>query len=210
MTSNLLRTVPVLVFARAPVPGRCKTRLIPRYGARGAAALHRQLVRKTLRTAIDADCGPVQLWAAPSACHPFFVELSRTLGLSVHRQHEGDLGRRMSRALAQTLAAGAPAAVLVGTDAANLGAEDIRQAAGALLRDADAVLQPASDGGYVLIGLRCAAGSALTGVAWSSGRELRQSRARLLQRGLRVELLPQRWDVDYPRDVLRARRERLL
>lgn len=210
MTSNLLRTVPVLVFARAPVPGRCKTRLIPRYGARGAAALHRQLVRRTLRTAIDAKCGPVQLWTAPSSRHPFFVALSRLHGLSLHRQHEGDLGHRMSRALAQTLAAGAPAAVLVGTDAANLVADDIRAAAAALLRDADAVLQPASDGGYVLIGLRRKAGSALTGVHWSTGRELRQSRARLIQRGLRVALLPERWDVDHPRDVLRARREGLL
>lgn len=210
MTSKLRHTVPVLVFARAPVPGLCKTRLIPRYGPGGAAALHRQLVGKTIRMAMEADCGPVQLWATPWSRHPFFVDLSRTHGLSLHRQHDGDLGRRMSCALEHTLAGGAPAAVLVGTDAANLLAADLRDAADALLRGADAVLQPASDGGFVLIGLRRVAGSSLRGVDWSSGRELRQTHTRLLQRGLRVELLPERWDVDHPLDVLRARRERLL
>lgn len=209
-SASLRGEVPILVFARAPIAGRCKTRLIPRYGARGAAALHRQLVRKTVRTALDAGCGPVQLWAAPASRHPFFVGLCAQLGLSLHRQQDGDLGQRMSRALSQVLDRGAPAAILVGTDAANLVADDIRRAAVALLDSADAVLQPAGDGGYVLIGLRRRAGSALAGVRWSSGQELAQSRVRLRQRGLRVHLLEDRWDVDHPRDVLRARRECLL
>lgn len=205
-----LSAVPILVFARAPAAGSCKTRLIPRYGRRGAAKVYRKLVQRTIRSASAAGCGPLQLWATPATSHPYFTALRRQWGLVLRRQPGGDLGRRMSRALSQVLREGAPAALLVGTDAANLGAEDLRAAARALLDGADAVLQPAADGGYVLIGLRRPVGSALQGVNWSSGREFRQTRTRLIRRGLSVASMPERWDIDHPSDLRRARRERLI
>lgn len=198
--------VPIIVFARAPVPGRCKTRLIPGYGPIGAARLYRQLVRRTLDLALKSGCGEVQLWAAPSPGHPFFAGLRRLHGIRLRRQTGGDLGRRMSRALASLLRDGAPAALLVGTDAANLCAQDFRDAASRLLVDSDAVIQPASDGGYVLIGLREALGESLRGVTWSSGRECAQTRSRLRARNLRIALMPVREDIDHPGDVRRARR----
>lgn len=198
--------VPVIVFARAPVPGRCKTRLIPGYGRIGAARLYRRLVCRTLALALESHCGEVQLWVAPSPGHPFFAGLHRRHGVRLRRQPGGDLGRRMSRALASVLMGGAPGALLVGTDAANLCAQDFRDAASRLLADSDVVLQPASDGGYVLIGLRHAIGEALRGVTWSSGRECAQTRARLSARNLRVAVMPMREDIDHPGDVRRARR----
>lgn len=198
--------VPIIIFARAPIPGRCKTRLIPRYGRIGAARLYRRLARRTVDLALASGCGEVQLWAAPSPAHPFFAHLQRLHGVRLRRQPDGDLGRRMSRALARVLRDGAPAALLVGTDAANLCAQDFRDAAARLLANSDAVLQPACDGGYVLIGLRKAIGETLRGVAWSSGRECAQTQARLRQKNLRVALMPVREDIDDPRDVRRARR----
>lgn len=202
--------VPVLIFARAPVAGQCKTRLIPCCGRRGSALVHRQLVRRTLNLAQTAACGPVELWATPTPSHPFFASLRRETGVSLRRQPGGDLGRRMSHALARVLLTGAPAALLLGTDAANLSTQDLRVAAQTLLDGADVVLQPAADGGYVLLGLNRAIGSTLRGVEWSSGRELRQTCARLRRRGLNVVLLAERWDIDRPTDLRRARREGLL
>ena len=89
--------------------------------------------------------------------------------------------------------------------------EVLREAARRLVaNEADVVLQPAADGGFVLIGARRALGQALRGIAWSSGRECAQTQARLERRGLRVSRLEPSWDVDHPADVRRARREGLL
>ena len=64
----------VAVFAKAPVPGTVKTRLISVLGADGAAALHRALVERAIGCAVAADIGTVELWCAPTAEHPFFRE----------------------------------------------------------------------------------------------------------------------------------------
>lgn len=200
----------VIVFARAPTPGSCKTRLIGRYGAIGAARLYRHMIARTLRVARASDCGRVEVWVDPDPGHPAFAPLRR-LGLALRRQPRGDLGRRMARAMAGTLRGGAGTALLIGTDAADLRAQDLRDAAAALGRgECDALLQPALDGGFVMIGLRRDPGTLLRGVAWSSGRELRQATARLQRGGLRVLHGSARRDLDHPADVRAARRLGLL
>lgn len=188
----------VVVFSRAPVPGACKTRLVPKLGAAGAAALHRRLVRRTLREAVRAGAD-VELWCAPHPGHAFFAQCRRALGVRLRRQPAGDLGRRMALALA-----GRPA-ILVGTDCPRLSATDIRAALAALATH-DAVLQPSLDGGYVLIGARDLPRRALAGIRWSSGLELGQTRRRFARLGLRWRELPARADLDTPADLLSARR----
>jgi hypothetical protein len=205
---NAPRRARILVFARAPVPGRCKTRLIPALGAAGAAALHRRLTLRTLAAARGAGVA-IELWCAPDARHAFFAGCRRRFGVRLRRQPAGDLGRRMALALARALRDGATAAVLVGTDCPNLTAADLRSAL-AVLNRRDAVLQPSSDGGYVLIGARRVERRALAGIAWSSGRELAQTRRRFARLGLRWDELAPRADVDTPADLRSARRERIL
>lgn len=196
----------LLVFARAPVPGRCKTRLMPRYGARGAAALHRQLCTLTLDQA-QASGLPMELWCAPDSGHGFFLRCRRRGDVVLRRQSSGDLGRRMTHALRDGLRR-AERVLLVGTDCALLTPQRLRTALTAL--DAcEAVLQAADDGGFVLIGARERA-PALRGIAWSSGRERVQTESRLQRQGLRWTRLPALWDVDRPADVRRARKAGLL
>ncbi len=195
------RPMKVIVFARAPIAGRCKTRLIPRLGAQGAAALHRRLVRRTLLAA----CGSglvTELWCAPDAAHGFFARCRREFGVRLHRQCRGNLGDRMAHALARALR-DASGVILIGTDCIDLGPQDLRDAAQALDRF-DVVLQPARDGGYVLIGARRIAPVALRGVRWSSGQELTQTRARLRRANLRWHELPSRRDLDTPADYRAA------
>lgn len=199
----------ILVFARAPVPGRCKTRLIPRYGARGAARIQRQLLRRSLALACGVAGAQVELWCEPSPRHAAFGALRREFGIVLRRQPPGDLGRKMAVALAHALRR-ARAAILIGTDGVSLTSADLNAAVAALRGDIDCVLQPSEDGGYVLIGARRFAAAALRGIAWSSGQELAQTRARFARAGLRWRELEVRWDVDWVGDVRRARREGLL
>jgi hypothetical protein len=193
----------ILVFARAPVPGRCKTRLIPALGARGAAALHRRLVRRTLQSACAA--GDVELWCAPDTAHGFFAACRREFGVRLRRQPPGDLGRRMALALGRALRDDAGVAVLVGSDCPGFTPRDFA-AALAALATRDCVLQASADGGYVLIGARRLERRALAGIAWSSRRELAQTRRRFARLGLDWTDLAARADLDTPADYRAARR----
>ena len=64
--------IPIAVFARAPVAGQAKTRLIPRLGAEGAAALQQEFILRSLHTALEAGIGPVSLWCAPDCSYRLF------------------------------------------------------------------------------------------------------------------------------------------
>lgn len=194
----------ILVFARAPIAGRCKTRLIPALGPHGAAALHRALVRRTLAAA-RASGNPVELWCAPGTSHGFFAACRRNYGLRLRRQPHGDLGRRMALALGSALREGAGAAVLVGSDCPGFTPKDFRDAFGVLSRR-DCVLQPSRDGGYVLIGARRFERRALAGIAWSSRRELAQTRRRMGMLGLSYSEKAPLMDIDTPQDYRKARR----
>jgi len=200
------RATRILVFARAPVAGRCKTRLIPSLGAAGAARLHRRLVQRTLESAC-ASGHTVELWCTPGPGHGFFTACRREYGVHLRRQPPGDLGRRMALALARAHRDGGDLAVLVGTDCPALGPRDFAIALAALRRT-DCVLQPSTDGGYVLIGARRFERRALAGVNWSSGRELAQTRRRLRRLGLSVSEGAPLTDIDTPRDYREARRGR--
>lgn len=199
----------LIVFAKAPEPGAAKTRLAPLLGADAAAALHARLVERALRTALRARSGRVELHAAPDARHPFFLACARRHGVRLRPQGAGDLGVRMRRALEQALAR-ADCAVLIGSDCPSLQAADLRAAVGALRRGARAVLAPAEDGGYALIGLRRSAKPLFAGIPWGSERVFAATRRRLARLGWRWRQLRSVWDVDRPEDYSRLERTGLL
>jgi rSAM/selenodomain-associated transferase 1 len=199
----------ILVFARAPVAGACKTRLIQAVGARGAARVQRQLIEKTLETAVAAGLAPVELWCAPDCRHPFLQALRHDYGLRLQRQPRGDLGRRMSEALRRTLRE-ARYAVLIGTDCPALTAADLGRALAVLRDGTPAVFQPATDGGYVLVGLSRPEPRLFHGIGWGGAQVMGGTRARLARFGLGWTELPALWDVDHPTDWRRAVSEGLL
>ena len=107
------------VFARAPVPGQCKTRLAPALGPAGASGLHERLVLRLLGLVTEAlprlGNPRVELWCAPDTTHPFFDMCARRHRLRLRTQHGDDLGHRMYAALDDALGRqGRP--VLVGTE----------------------------------------------------------------------------------------------
>jgi rSAM/selenodomain-associated transferase 1 len=193
--------VQVAILAKAPVPGLAKTRLIPALGARGAARAQREMTRQALRTALAAGVGPVTLWCTPDARHRFFRALQRTTGVHCLVQASGDLGARMHTAFRLHCAQGP--LLLVGTDCPAMQPSHLRRAAVALLEGADAVLQPAEDGGYVLIGLHQPQPGLFQDMPWSTDRVLAETRSRARQAGLVVHELDTLWDVDRPEDLRR-------
>ncbi len=196
----------IIVFAKAPVPGQVKTRLIPSLGPSGAASLHEQLVTRILSIAVDAQVGSVDLWCTPSSRHPFFRRCRRKFRVSLFDQAAGDLGFRMAHAFRETLRS-ASAAVLIGTDCPSLTSDELRASAEVLRKGVDAVIGPAEDGGYVLIGLRRYAPELFKEISWGTDSVLRQTQERLVGLGWKWRRLSEQWDVDRPEDVVRLKRE---
>ena len=192
--------VPVLVFTRTPVPGQVKTRLIPAIGVERAANLHRAMLWRTVATAAQARVGPVGLWCSPASEHPFIEQIQREFDLNVHVQRGADLGERMHLAL-RSQADQAGGAVLVGTDCPFLEARDLQLAAQALREGCDAVIGPAEDGGYYLIGVRESDLEVFSGIRWGSAQVLAATLQKFRDRGWRWRELTTRCDVDRPADL---------
>ncbi|BAO44537.1 TIGR04282 family arsenosugar biosynthesis glycosyltransferase [Thiolapillus brandeum] len=193
-----MKTGRLLVFSRAPVPGKTKTRLISRLGATGAARLHARLIRQTLDTACAPELPPVDLWCAPAPQAAFFRQCARDFPISLHRQEGEDLGQRMQYALHQTLKQ-ADRAILIGTDCPNLTRDDLLQAE-ELLNEHDAVLGPAHDGGYYLLGLKNAPRDLFTNIPWGSDRVAALTRSRMHALGWSHGELRVQHDLDRPED----------
>lgn len=194
-----MKPVRVVIFAKAPLAGLAKTRLIPALGQQGAAELAQRLLRHTLREALAAQVGPVELCVAPSTDHPIWPTLAIPMSVPLTEQGEGDLGERMARAARRVLDAG-ESVVLMGTDCPQLDAAQLQQAASAL-QHAHATLLPAFDGGYVLLGLNQFDASVFSGIAWSTDRVAGTTLQRLEQLNWRVHIGPTLHDIDEPSDL---------
>jgi rSAM/selenodomain-associated transferase 1 len=207
----------IAVFAKAPVAGLTKTRLIPLLGPDGAADAHRQMTEQALRSALQAAPGQVSLWSAGAHDHPYLMDCCQRFGITATAQTGGDLGQRMADCLSRLLLEH-QRVLLIGSDCPALASADLQLAARALEQGARLVFTPAEDGGYVLVGARRdgAAGFAAVfdAMVWSTDRVMAQTRDRLRalgwQHGPDWAEMPVRWDVDEPADYVRAVQRGLL
>lgn len=192
----------LLVFAKAPIAGRVKTRLIPATGPGRAAALHAAMVLQTLRTAQRSGFDTIELWCQPRAQHPFFRLCRRRFGAVLKTQHGQNLGARIVHAVSNALKR-YRRAVVIGTDCPELCAHDLKQAWQWLAGPYAAVLGPCEDGGYFLIGLRRPLPELFCDMAWGGSKVLETTRLRLGRLGVAWAELPLRWDLDRPQDLAR-------
>lgn len=199
----------LLVFAKAPVRGRVKTRLQGAWGQTGARRIYLQLFRQTLGVAVASGAAPVEVWCAPGCGHPWVRARAREAGAALYPQPQGGLGARMQAAFRATLRR-APYAVIVGADCAALCPDAVRAAFMRLAEGDNAVFVPALDGGYALIGLRRVDPALFRNVLWGSGAVMDTTRRRLQRLGWQSAELGPVTDVDRPSDVHRLRRAGLL
>lgn len=199
MTSAIREVL--IIFARAPVVGGVKTRLIPALGAEGACALHTACVLDVCER--HARAAPphreVVVWRAGEPDAPFWAQL----GLPQRDQVGRDLGARMADAFAAEFSRAARV-VILGTDSPTLEPERVNQAFRALDR-VDVVVGPADDGGYYLLGARDRVPPVFLGPDWGGERVLADTLHLLTAAGLRYERLEACFDVDRPADLVRLR-----
>jgi rSAM/selenodomain-associated transferase 1 len=193
----------LIVFARAPVLGRVKTRLAASIGAERALAVHQRLFATTVAIAESAvaDRLELRLHADDPAVLAATAAPLAARGWRVAPQRGRDLGDRMHEALAGALADG-DRPVLIGSDCPSLRADDLRAAFDAL-RDHEAVFAPAEDGGYALVGIARPLPSLFEAMPWGTPEVMAVTRARTTAQGLRIALLRTVWDVDVEADLNR-------
>ncbi|MEK6636973.1 MAG: TIGR04282 family arsenosugar biosynthesis glycosyltransferase [Pseudomonadota bacterium] len=185
--------VRVVAFARFPVAGMCKTRLIPAVGADGAAAVHTRLV-ETCVTAMRGSGLSIELWTTGAEAGAFRQWLGTDIAF-VDQGH-GDLGDRLARAAAPY------PVIFIGSDAPDLDAERLIAAAAAL-RSAPAVIGPAEDGGYYLLGLNAPAPWLFNDMEWGTETVFTETMRRFSEHGIVPAVLEMLADVDRPEDLAR-------
>ncbi len=189
----------IVIIAKAPIPGFCKTRLIPELGAGGAAALASRMLVHTAHQAIEASVGPVELCAAPNARDPVWATLALPTALEWSDQGSGDLGQRMANAARRTLARGEHL-LLIGSDCPSLDAQTLKAAANAL-HDHSAALIAAFDGGYVALGLTQFGEDLFTDMPWSTSSVAAITQARIERQGWTLASFGPLHDIDEPQDL---------
>jgi uncharacterized protein len=188
----------IIVFAKAPVPGRVKTRLIPALGAEGAADLAARMLHDTWATASAVPDAEAEVCTDPAPGDGAWAGRLPE-GTNVTAQGKGDLGARLARAAARAVGKG-DRVLLIGTDCPGLTERRLR-AACRDLETHDAVIHPTFDGGYALLGLARFDPSIFMDIAWSSESVARETIGRIGALGWRLHLAETLHDIDRPEDL---------
>jgi rSAM/selenodomain-associated transferase 1 len=181
----------IVIFAKEPVPGRVKTRLIPELGADGAARLAAEMLERTMEEALATGLA-VELCGEPDPAAWFEGDVAKIA------QGGGDLGQRLARAANRVLAD--EPLLLIGADCPSLDRRRLGAAADSLAAH-DAVIHPAEDGGYVLLGLARFDRSLFEGIAWSTATVGADTIARIEALGWTLDVRATLADVDEPADL---------
>ncbi len=193
-----------LLFARRPEAGKVKRRLAEEIGAKEAAELYSAFLGDIL-AAVRQTGRPFAIGCTPAAAVDYFRSLAPDAA-EVFAQEGGDLGERMSAALEKFFRLGWGPIVLVGSDIPLLSPEILCRAGDELMK-VPAVLGPARDGGYYLIGLDRVRKELFAGPGWGGGTVLEETRRILEQGGVDYRLLPPLTDIDTAADLERLKED---
>ena len=196
-----MRRITAIVFAREPIPGQTKTRLIPAIGKHNAATLADAFNRDALAKA--KRLAPAELVIAGSAPggakrSRYFKNLANEFGAWVIEQGTGHLGARMAAAMRPFTNAGG--ALLMGTDTPSLPVKLLAKSAD-LFEEHPLVIAPTLDGGYYLVAMRGKLHEIFKPMKWGSAEVLAVTLARLHQGDQSYCLGPWWYDVDRPSDL---------
>ncbi|MDE2515984.1 MAG: TIGR04282 family arsenosugar biosynthesis glycosyltransferase [Rhodospirillales bacterium] len=209
------RRCAIAVMAKAPVAGRAKTRLAPLLGEEGAAALGAAFLRDVTDSLAEAARhAPIDRFVAyaPAGQEGLFDGLlapgTRLLladGAIAAPPGIAGFGCVLLHALQALFGQGYAGVALVSADSPTLPSRFYAEAARVLLdpQGADAVLGPAEDGGYYLLGLRTPHPHPFRAITWSSASVAATTRTRLEEAGLSLHSLPPWYDVDDPASLAR-------
>ena len=189
----------IIIFAREPVAGQVKTRLIPALGVEGAAKLYKRLLDYAINNAIASSLSAVNLCITPESNKNYFSQMPCSVNFELSVQTGKDLGARMHNALAVALN-NYSKAILIGTDCPFLSSHDLQQAIIALDNN-DMVFSPAKDGGYVLVGAKKISPVVFEHIDWGTDKVMAQTRRALLKYNMSWQELPEQYDIDVKDDL---------
>jgi rSAM/selenodomain-associated transferase 1 len=181
----------LLIFARTPELGKVKTRLAAEIGHDAALRTYVKLLAHT-RESVSRSGFPARVHlAGPMPEQDLWSEA----GFRRFPQADGDLGQRMSAAFALAFADGVRSVVIIGTDCPGLSSAHLHEAMKAL-ETHEAVVGPANDGGYTLLGLTSPIRAIFENKAWSTDSVLRDTLADFKTLGMSVARLETLRDLD--------------
>lgn len=189
----------LILFAKTPVAGQVKTRLIPDLDEQGAADLAGALIEESVRNSVESWPGRVSLQVWPDTGHQCFETLRRRHGITLARQAEGDLGAKMFQALNDAHQRGAAAAVM-GCDVPHCPAETHRTAH-AFLAQGRSIIGPSDDGGYYLIGINPPERKCFERIGWGGSKVFDTTLRRAASAGIDLIVLQQLNDIDTMADI---------
>lgn len=186
--------IAICIFAKPPVAGKVKTRLLPELGAEAAADLASSMLRDVWRAA--SCCPGVRPVLAAAEPGEFPLHIPEQ---DIWLQREGDLGQRLEHILRRALET-APAAIALGADSPLVAPGQLEEAIAAL-ETHDAAIGPCADGGFYLLALKHCPPGLLSGLPWSCAETFNAAKERLEQNGFMVETITPLFDVDTAEDL---------
>lgn len=196
----------LLLFGKLPRLGRVKTRLVPPLSSEQALRLYRAFLDDQLAFVRSFTDRAHVAWWTDEQLQPAERSALSPLGeIDLHLQGPGDLGARMSRAFDQTCGRGSGATVIVGADTPTLPPGHVGEAFAVLERGAAAVIAPAEDGGYVLIGLNASRPDLFENVPWGGADVAAETRRRAAAIGIDLVEISPWYDVDELTSLRRLR-----
>ena len=187
----------LIIFTRYPVPGTTKTRLIPALGAKGAAALQKQLTEHTIQQVQGLDAAVTIYFSGGT-----LAQMQSWLGDQWQFQPQAgdDLGDRLINAIQHSKDSGYERTVVIGIDCPEITTEILGEAFTALINN-DVVLGEATDGGYYLVGLQHLVPELFQNMQWGIDTVLEETLERTKRLDLKTEILQPLSDIDYPEDL---------
>ena len=179
----------ISIFCRWPEPSKAKTRLIPGFGAEGAAAIYTKLLAHTVEVA-RASGVPFELRVTGAPVEQFHAALGEDI--RIVEQGDGDLTDKLSRVPAP--------AIVIGSDCPGLTPAILCAARDRLMTD-PMVIGPARDGGYYLLGYNKVSDFAFTDMEWSTDTVFAETLKRFVEQGIQPAVLPELGDVDTAEDL---------
>lgn len=193
---TMLSTTALVIFVRNPILGQVKTRLAKDIGDERAHAIYLQLLQHTLEITRGLsfrkfiyyadEVSDYDLWSVP--------------GYTKRKQNGNDLGERMLNSFKELFDQGFTRIIIIGSDCLQLKTETLEEAV-ALLESNNAVIGPASDGGYYLLGLTKFYPGLFTNKPWSTDQVFAKTIADFNQQGISYALLEELSDIDDSTDL---------
>jgi rSAM/selenodomain-associated transferase 1 len=211
------------VMAQAPLPGRCKTRLLAAHPPEWVAGLYAAMLRDTLDGLQSVNADDYVVFVAPLPPAPAGAEADgeepdedarTTLAFEVLARHVpapwrlvaqrgADLGERVEHAFSVMFEGGASYALLSGSDAPSVPTEPLAEAFAAEATRSQVLIGPSEDGGYYAIGMARIEPRLVRDIPWSTPAVTETTRLRCKELSLDLHELPKWYGVDEPSDVLR-------